>query len=199
MTTENEPQAAGNLPEFLTNPDMAGELFRQVMLAKADDPDDPHDRDYYEDCCEVYAGMCNFPNGFLRLPITIGRRRCDADNPNEYELFAWIYYSMKRGLDLTDAVKRAIESILVGAELKRLVYEPDPADYSAAEEWCDDLTAEGVPPHVAETLALDIVRVLQQLEWLERDEFFGIDDFERAQEIRERHGFPPLDESALVI
>lgn len=165
---------------ILEGGEAARQLWRDTLIPLADNPDDPHDREYYEDLAEVLTVAHRMKDGEPFIPIEIGYDEFFIGSVVESVFVAWIKRLMAKGLHFGRALDRAIQiTIEEDPNLDHIVYELGEGDGFTVAMWRAQLKDQGIDPLEAQEKAEGIVRMLRQQYFAKDEDWF--DEWEKAR------------------
>jgi hypothetical protein len=165
----------------------ARQLWREMLLAQAENPNDPHDLEYYEDLAEVMTVAYRMENGVDFVPIEIGDDEFSVRTPEESVFVAWIRHLMSKGLGFEQAFDKAREITMEeDPNLDHIVYELCDGDKFVVDMWRAQLEDQGMDPLKAQEKAEDIVKILIQQHFAKDADWFDEFDKELCDQIHQK-------------
>lgn len=156
----------------------ARQLWRDMLLPQADEPNNPHDREYYEDLAEVLTVVHSMQNGIPVSHIEIGGYEFWINSHEEAVFVAWIKQLMSKGLDFKQAFDRALQiTIENDPNLDHIVFELGEGKNFRVYMWQAQLEDQGIETLEAQQKAHEIVRILCQQHFAKDEDWF--DEFDK--------------------
>jgi hypothetical protein len=195
MNTAENTRLIDDLATSWGNPQKAQRALSEIFLPQANDPNNSHDREYYQDLAEITSEHFRDWDDPLYYKIVIAGREYDCSTPEEISFLGWIRQLMKRGLEFEAAFLKAKDIMRQDPQLANIVYELDESDRYDLEEWTERLADNGIPQDKIGAMAENIVCTLRQQYLAMDQDWFDEDEKQKSKELLERLRDPRIQES----